>query len=648
MRRFGSCALVLLLAGTAVVGPATAPAAADNTGIAVQATLDRMDPAHPVKLDLRASSPKGITDVRVKLRHLKRDAEPYAVVEDFTRYEGDDKNGKWRATYPADIEARPGLTLVEVEADVADGTVKNGWFSSFNACYATTLTDVSVQPDVIDIDDRDISVRGRAMFQRSRDHAPEPVAHTPAYLQGLRDSAVHTDENGWFQYRATVSPWNNTVHPYVEAGVDAPSCAASVGTTLKTTPQETEISARLVEPTGRINVGDPVVIEGRVLRKAASGKAPADITVQAGIGTSPGGSDYIHLAEAATNADGTFRLQAPAPQAGSVLVRALPTPFLTESRASAGDIDVIHPTKITEFSARKESGGRVRLEGILHRQETTGLAPLRDRRVSIEFSTDGKKWSKELDAQTGHFGHFVGISQTPFDGYWRARYVGGGAELPTRSPAQYVQVYTPTRFSVFNAAPEPVGKGSTVTAKGRLLESGATGERPLPNAPVSLLFSTDGDVWYRAGKGRTGRDGWVTLSATAKKDGRWRMVYNADSDHRAAYSPADYVDVRLRTSVTSFNAAPEPVRRGAMLTVSGRLNRYDASWAPIAGERTLTVYFRAAGTTKWTKAGTVTTGKKGWFSKRFKATRSGSWRVSYTGNTAYLPTLSTIDQVDVR
>ncbi|WP_103938421.1 immunoglobulin domain-containing family protein [Thermomonospora echinospora] len=638
-----------MLAGSMVVGPIAGHAAADNTGIAVWATLDRMDPAHPVDLDLWASSPKGITAVRVKLRHLKRDAEPYAVVEDFTLYQGDDKDGRWRAAYPVDIEARPGLTFVEAEADVADGTVKNGWFAPFTACYKSTLTEMSVQPDVIDIDHRDIVVRGRATFQRSRDHAPEPVVNAQAYLQGQRNSAAHTDADGRFEYQAVAG--SDSVISYVDPSPHAPSCTASTWVNLQTVPQETQISARLVEPTGRINAGDPIVIEGRVLRKAASGMVPAQVTVQAMLDTGPGENDHTYLPDGvSTAADGTFRLQTPAPRSGRLSVRNGSTPFLTENSVPVGEIDVVHPTKFIQFFASKAGSGVVTVQGILSRQEATGLFTLPYRRVIIESSTNGKTWSQQGDALTDGNGQFRTHVATRIEGHWRARYVGEGAEVSSHSPARYVQLYTPTRFAGFNVTPEPVGKGSTVTARGRLLQTSADDgtEFGLANTPVALEFSTDGVRWRTVRQGRTGSDAWATLKAPATTDGQWRMRYAGDAELRAVHSTADHVDVRLRTSVTAFNAAPEPVRKGAMLTVSGRLNRYDTSWGPITGRRKLTVYFRAKGATKWTKVGTVTTDTKGRFSKRYKATKHGSWRVSFAGDLNHLPTVSAADHVNVR
>jgi hypothetical protein len=92
-------------------------------------------------------------------------------------------------------------------------------------------------------------------------------------------------------------------------------------------------------------------------------------------------------------------------------------------------------------------------------------------------------------------------------------------------------------------------------------------------------------------------------------------------------SPPPVTATATRT-VGRANAGPEPVKRGATVSVRSRLRaRYsDGVWRAAPAGVPFTVYFRAAGTRRWTAAASgvsaagVTVGTA-------KATRSGYWRV---------------------
>lgn len=86
----------------------------------------------------------------------------------------------------------------------------------------------------------------------------------------------------------------------------------------------------------------------------------------------------------------------------------------------------------------------------------------------------------------------------------------------------------------------------------------------------------------------------------------------------------------------TFNASPEPVKNGKFITVKGRavVAAWSAkpSWAPLTGAP-VSVQFRTAnGAYKTVK--TVKTGATGWVSTKVKASKSGYWRVVYSGNAA--------------
>jgi hypothetical protein len=111
-------------------------------------------------------------------------------------------------------------------------------------------------------------------------------------------------------------------------------------------------------------------------------------------------------------------------------------------------------------------------------------------------------------------------------------------------------------------------------------------------------------------------------------------------------SGSDYVDTKTWTRVRSFNASPEPVRKGRTITAAGYLDRYGSSWTAFTGQ-TVRIYFQPKGSTTWTYEGKATTSKTGHFSHGFTAAKDGTWRANYAGTTTYLAVTGSGDYVDV-
>ncbi|MFJ4849458.1 MULTISPECIES: calcium-binding protein [unclassified Streptomyces] len=106
----------------------------------------------------------------------------------------------------------------------------------------------------------------------------------------------------------------------------------------------------------------------------------------------------------------------------------------------------------------------------------------------------------------------------------------------------------------------------------------------------------------------------------------------------------------LRATRLTVNAAPEPVKKGATLTVTGSLTRADwktAKYAAFAGQKA-TLQFRKAGTTNFVNVKTVTTSSTGALKTTVKAAADGYWRYVYTGNTTTVAVSAAADYVDVK
>ena len=88
-----------------------------------------------------------------------------------------------------------------------------------------------------------------------------------------------------------------------------------------------------------------------------------------------------------------------------------------------------------------------------------------------------------------------------------------------------------------------------------------------------------------------------------------------------------------RPSTLTYNASPEPVKRGKALTHSGQLKRDAYEYGPMYGPKGVTVkfYFRAYSWTNYLYKGSVKTGANGKYSKKITAWDSGWWKAVYEG-----------------
>ncbi|WP_320773760.1 hypothetical protein [Streptomyces sp. CRN 30] len=133
--------------------------------------------------------------------------------------------------------------------------------------------------------------------------------------------------------------------------------------------------------------------------------------------------------------------------------------------------------------------------------------------------------------------------------------------------------------------------------------------------------------------------------------GVWRFQFPGTKKIPAGPAPESATVTREMTVLPEFNASPEPVRKGASLKITGKLdekNWYSGQWEAFAGAR-VDIYFRAKGRTTWSKVGTAGTGKDGTFRKTVKAARDGDWQARYDGDEwSHFYSHSRKDYVDVK
>ncbi|WP_405639290.1 calcium-binding protein [Streptomyces sp. NBC_00019] len=133
--------------------------------------------------------------------------------------------------------------------------------------------------------------------------------------------------------------------------------------------------------------------------------------------------------------------------------------------------------------------------------------------------------------------------------------------------------------------------------------------------------------------------------------GTWSVDSLVDAnDGDSTYSPGVASFSLKRAAQLTVNAAPEPVAKGAQITVTGKLVR--ANWdtyryAGYAG-RAVKLQFRPKGSSTYTTVATVNTSSTGNLRTTVKAVKDGYWRWNFTGSATTGPAKAAGDFVDVR
>jgi hypothetical protein len=307
-------------------------------------------------------------------------------------------------------------------------------------------------------------------------------------------------------------------------------------------------------------------------------------------------------------------------------------------------------------------GDRVNVTGRLERVMPDGgsaAAPGQVVKILFQPNTAGAVPTQIAKGLTAEDGSYSVPATVPGVGFWSVETPslydrtpsgkGYGPYLGTQVQSSVVIANYRTTITGFNASPEPVGKGATITASGRVVRTKADGSTEPGTGSPTLQFSADGKKWKSVFSVNPDANGYFTIKTPAVSDGYWR----ADTTPEPGYeefpstSSSDYVDVRYRTRVTSFNASPEPVSKGKTITVGGNLQRYTTAWKAHSGQ-SVKIYFAAKGATSWTYEATAKTSSTGHFSHTFTAAKDGTWRATYAGTTTYLAVTGSGDYVDVR
>ncbi|MEU2556776.1 calcium-binding protein [Streptomyces sp. NPDC013313] len=133
--------------------------------------------------------------------------------------------------------------------------------------------------------------------------------------------------------------------------------------------------------------------------------------------------------------------------------------------------------------------------------------------------------------------------------------------------------------------------------------------------------------------------------------GTWSVDALADlGNGESVFAPGVGSFGLKRAARLTVDAAPEPVAKGARITVTGKLVRADWDtyrYAGYAGQA-VRLQFRPKNSSTYTTVATVNTGGTGSLRTTVKAVKDGCWRWNFTGTRTTGPVRTVGDYVDVR
>ncbi|MFE4831960.1 calcium-binding protein [Streptomyces sp. NPDC056672] len=149
-------------------------------------------------------------------------------------------------------------------------------------------------------------------------------------------------------------------------------------------------------------------------------------------------------------------------------------------------------------------------------------------------------------------------------------------------------------------------------------------------------------------KSTSARHFGVSKNAQAGTWKMWAYAIGADGDYRFR-DPAKTFKVLRATKLTA-NAAPEPVKKGKTITVTGSLTRAD--WEGHKdigyGSQSVVLQFRKAGTTNYVNVKGIKSTSTGSLKTTVTAATDGYYRFTYAGSATAGAVSATGDSIDVR
>ncbi|MEU0406730.1 hypothetical protein ABZ307_02750 [Streptomyces griseorubiginosus] len=187
--------------------------------------------------------------------------------------------------------------------------------------------------------------------------------------------------------------------------------------------------------------------------------------------------------------------------------------------------------------------------------------------------------------------------------------------------------------------PDPTAPKCVITATAATTVTESCTETLFIDSSDSLFEAADATTWKAAGSyNQIDQD-------DDDSDGHVSFGFHTD-----LWGPiGSGVQIKRAAKVTA-DASPEPVKKGATLTVTGKLTRADWASGRYTGyvSQKATLQFRAKGASGYTTVKTVTSGTGGALRTTTKATKDGYYRYVFAGTTTTGAATAAGDYVDVR
>lgn len=298
---------------------------------------------------------------------------------------------------------------------------------------------------------------------------------------------------------------------------------------------------------------------------------------------------------------------------------------------------------------RAVSGEVVTITGRVTDPENGG-APLADQPVRVALGAPHDYYHEATP--------FPQTVRTDAEGDFTAKLVaapGPNAEGWTVSSADLFQAFSPvqgrlvmpldSRTDVLNYS---LATDARLTVWGTFRSTYERWSGTSSNQTVVLEQSPDGRTgWKKIGSTDFYSSVRVPFGIGAWNTGGWFRVRHLISDQYAESVSKPFYIVRTPTRVQSVNAAPEPVRKGATITVTASLQHDSGGWRAL-GAQPVSVWFRPWGQSTWKKVASGTSASNGAVSLKTTASVDGWYTVRYYGDGTHFQAFGGQDWIDVR
>lgn len=289
---------------------------------------------------------------------------------------------------------------------------------------------------------------------------------------------------------------------------------------------------------------------------------------------------------------------------------------------------------------RALSGETVTLTGRLTDPENAG-APLADEPVQAGVG-NGLPKTVRTDADGRFTVQFVAAPVGDGSGWWVRKAdlfqewftAGGPLALPkdSRTTVMGYSLAPDARLMVWGEFRSPYERWSSTSS----------------NQTVVLEQSPDGRTgWSKVASTSFYSDVRASFGISAWNKGGWFRLRHLTTDYYAESVSRTFHIVRTPTRVLNVNASPEPVRKGATVTVTGTLQQDVAGWKPLASQQ-VQLRFRAKGSSKWITVAKGSTAANGGVALKHTATGDGVYTLFYAADGTHFQATGTGDYVDVR